>query len=387
MKKTTLTILTFLIITACGNDNQKSVEEVIATDNLEAIRAKRAETIKQYDALTTKLTQLDEAIAQLDTTQKLALVTTYPVKDTIFKHYIELQGNVSTKQNLVLNAEYSGTLNRVHIKEGQKVSKGQLLGSIDDGGLAQQLAQMQVQLSLSKTTYERQKRLWEQKIGSEIQYLQAKTTYESQQKAITQTKNQLAKTRITAPFSGTIDDIITEQGSVVTLGVPIIRIVNLNNMYIEAEVPEKYLTTIKKGTQVQVEFPMLAEKVDASVRQVSDYINPNNRSFKIEIPVPNKSGSIKPNLTSRLKINDYTNKKAILIPQSIISENAVGEQYAYIASNVDGNDEAKAKKTSITTGKTQGDFVEVTQGIKSGDAIIQEGARSVKDGQQIKIIN
>jgi len=254
--------------------------------------------------------------------------------------------------------------------------------------LSQQLAQLKIQAELAKTTFERQQRLWDQKIGSEMQYLQAKSNYEAQDQAIAQLEQQVAKTIIRAPFSGTIDDVFTEQGSVVMPGQSeLMRIVNLDRMYIVTDVPEKYIANITRDKKVEVEFPILGKKIDSKVRQVGDFINPNNRTFKVEISIPNKDRSIKPNLTAKVKINDYSNETALLIPQGIISENASGEQYIYIIKEKIENNEAKAEKTVIETGLTQGDFIEVTNGLQPGDEIIMEGARSVNDGQKVKIIN
>ncbi len=388
MKKI-LTILPIaLFIISCGQNNTKSIDKTIEEGNLEALRAKRTEIVNEQQVIADQLKQLDKAIAELDTEKKLPLVTTIMAKDTLFNHYLELQGNVETKKNLVLYPEMGGILTRVYVKEGQKVSKGQLLASIDDGGLSQQLSQVEVQTALAKTTFDRQKRLWEQKIGSEIQYLQAKTNYEAQQNAVNQIKRQLAKTTINAPFSGVVDDVITEQGSVVSPGQSaIIRIINLNDMYIETEVPERYISSITKGKNVEVFFPVLGKTIATKIRQVGNYINPNNRSFVVEVAVPSNGGTIKPNLTAKVKINDYTNEKAILIPQSIISENAEGDQYTYVTLDKNSENIAEAKRVIIKTGKTQGDFIEILDGIVNGDAIISEGARSVKDGQQVKILN
>ena len=270
-------------------------------------------------------------------------------------------------------------LTNVYVTEGEKVSKGQILGKIDDGGLSQQLAQLQIQADLAKTTYERQKRLWDQSIGSEIQYLQAKSNYESQTEAVNQLKQQIAKTTIRAPFKGTIDDVITEQGSVVVAGqTQLMRIVSLNDMYIETDIPERYISDVTKGKKVNVEFPVLGENIETEIRQAGDFINPSNRTFKVEVAIPNKEKNIKPNLTAKLKINDYTNQNAILIPQSIISENAEGEQYVYIVKDKNENDEGVAKRTIIKTGKTQGDVIEVLEGIENDVEIIQEGAQTVK---------
>lgn len=387
MKRIYSLITIALIIASCGGGGKKSTEDIVSEGDLNAIKAKRSEVSAQYDALAAELKTLDNAISKLDTTSKVSLITALTTKDSLFHHYVELQGNVATKQNLVLNAEYPGTLISVFVKEGDKVRKGQILAKIDDGGLGSQLAQLKVQADLARTTYDRQKRLWDQKIGSEIQFLQAKTQYESTRSAVAQMESQLAKTTVIAPFSGTIDEIINNQGSAVNAGVPVLRIVNLDNMYIEAEVPERYLSSIKYNTTVKVTFPVLGNKIiDAKVRQVSDYINPTNRSFKIEVAVPNTDGSIKPNLTAKVNINDYTNEKAILIPQSIISENADGDQYVYTVSEVNGDSIATAHKTIIKTGKTQGDYVEVLAGIAPGDTVIEEGARRVQDGQKVKIL-
>ncbi|MEZ4874848.1 MAG: efflux RND transporter periplasmic adaptor subunit [Flavobacteriaceae bacterium] len=380
-------ILSSLTLIACGG-KEKTTEEIISTGNLQELRAKRAEIVTQQTSIHEELVALDEAIAKLDTVKKVPLITSFVTKEEIFNHFFEVQGSVTTKDLLVITPEYNGILTNVYVKEGQKVSKGQLLGKIDDGGMGQQLAQMEIQADLAKTTYDRQKRLWEQKIGSEIQYLQAKSNYEAQSKAVSQMQQQLAKTTIKAPFSGTVDDVITEQGSVVAAGqTPIFRLINLNNMYIETEIPESYVKDVVKGKDVKAEFPILGKTFDTKIRQAADYINPANRTFKVEVDIPNKDQMVKPNLTAKLKINDYTNEKAILIPQSIISENAEGEQYVYIVTDKNTENEGIAKKVIITTGKTQGDVIEVLSGLTSGAEIIKEGARSVKDSQPVKVIN
>ncbi|GAB1856998.1 efflux RND transporter periplasmic adaptor subunit [Flavobacteriaceae bacterium MHTCC 0001] len=386
MKYTVLTLLTAILLSSCGGDKNKSVEDIIASKDLEQIRKKKAELDASAQDIASKLKLLEKEIKNLDPQEKIPLITTFNAKESVFNHYVEVQGNVSTKQNVVIYPEYSGMLTRVYVKEGQKVKKGQVLAKIDDGGLSQQLSQVKIQADLAKTTYERQKRLWDQKIGSEIQYLQAKSSYEAQEEMVNQMQQQVGKTLVRAPFSGTIDDVITEQGSVVAPGQStLFRIVNLDDMYIETDVPERYVADIIPGKEVHVNFPVLGKDIDAKVRQAGNFINPANRTFKVEVALPKKDVSIKPNLTAKLKINDYTNKKAVLIPQSIISENAEGDQYVYTISDKEGQT-AKAKRAIITTGKTQGDNIEVISGIASGDEIIMEGARSVKDGQKVKIL-
>lgn len=381
-----LIIMTFFIV-SCGSGDKQSVDAVIESQNLKSIRTKKSELVSEQNLIKQEIKKLDIAIAQLDDEKKVPLITTFELEETDFKHFLELQGNVTTKNLLMIYPEFSGVLTNVYVVEGQKVRKGEILARIDDGGLSQQLAQLKIQAELAKTTFERQQRLWDQKIGSEMQYLQAKSSYEAQYQAIAQLEQQVAKTVVKAPFSGTIDDVLTEQGSVVMPGqTQLLRIVNLDNMYIVTDVPEKYIANITRNKKVEVEFPVLGKKMDSKVRQVGDFINPNNRTFKVEVSVPNKERSIKPNLTAKLRINDYSNEKALLIPQGIISENASGEQYIYIVTNKENN-EATAEKKIIQTGLTQGGYIEVISGLEAGNEIIQEGARSVNDGQKVKIIN
>jgi RND family efflux transporter MFP subunit len=388
MKNIFYLILISLIITSCGNGNIKSVETLIAEGNLEAIKLKKQEISEQQKILNKELRLLDSVIQLKDSNSKLALVTTLKTEEQPFRYYLDLQGNVMTKQNVLIYPEMNGSLLRVFVTEGQKVNKGQLLATIDDGGLSSQLEQLKTQAALAKTTFERQKRLWEQKIGSEIQYLQAEANYMAVENSVKQAQSQLSKSEIRAPFSGIIDDVIQEQGTVVSPanGQAVFRIVNLSDMYIEVDVPETYLNGVTVGKDVQVYFPVLGDSITSKVRQTGNFINPTNRSFKVEIAVPNNKSNIKPNLTARVQINNYSNEKAILIPQSAISENAEGEQYVYIATDVDSNDMATAKKQIIVTGKTQGDHVEVLSGINPGVQVIMEGARNVRENQQVKII-
>ncbi|WP_405611474.1 efflux RND transporter periplasmic adaptor subunit [Polaribacter sp. Asnod1-A03] len=389
MRKIYSLLVITIVFISCGEKNSTSVEDLIATGTLSELKAKKNEITANLEEINEDLEAINTAISKKDSVKKLPLITTFLAKEEVFKHYLEIQGSVKTKQNILIYPEMAGILKTVYVKEGQKVSKGQILATIDDGGLSNQVAQLEATTQLAKTTYERQKRLWEQKIGSEIQYLQTKTNFEAQENTLKQLKSQQAKSSIRAPFSGVIDDVIKEAGSVVAPGIgsEIFRIVNLNNMYIEAEVPERYIASIQKDKEVKVEFPVLNTVVESKVRQVGSFINPNNRSFKVEVPVANESGNVKPNLTAKLQINDYTEDKAILIPQSIISENANGEQFVYAIKDKNANNEAVAERVIIKTGKTQGNYIEVLENLPVGTEIIQEGARSVNNGQTVKVIN
>ena len=389
MKNIFVTILTALILNSCAEKKEVSLEVLLATNDVVQIKARKATMDAKQQLLSTDLKAINDKLDALIENKNIPLITALKVKETVFTHYIELQGSVQTKQNILIYPELPGILKTMLVKEGQQVVKGQVLATIEDGGMTAQLAQLTANAQLAETTYARQKRLWDQKIGSEIQFLQAQTAYATQKSAVNQLKSQLEKATLIAPFSGIIDAVFQEKGTVVVpgQGVPVFRIVNLSKMYIETEVPETYLVSITKNKAVQVNFPILGTSLQSKVRQVGNYINPNNRSFKIEIDVPNLEGNIKPNLTARLKINDYTNTNAILIPQSIISENAKGEQFVYILKNKKKNNEATAERLVIATGKTQGDFIEIIAHLAPGAEIIMEGARSVNNGQVVRVIN
>lgn len=380
-------MLASVLVTACGETSTTS--DVLASGDLEAIRARKKELSEAQKALNQEITQLDGFIKNAEGSKNVPLVTAFEANRQKFEHYIELQGDVTTKQNVLIYPEAAGILIRVLVKEGQSVKKGELLATIDKGGMDSQLNQMKTQIALAKTTFERQERLWNQKIGTEIQYLQAKSNYESQESMIKQLESQLDKYKITAPFSGIIDDVIKDQGTVVAPGGPgseVFRIINLSEMYLEVSVPESHIANVTKGKNVEVYFPVLNRSITSTVRQTGNFINPNNRSFTVEIPLPNSDNLIKPNMTAKVLINDYLNEQALLIPQSVISENAEGEQYVFVATDKNNESLANAERKIISTGLTKGDNVEILSGIDNGDMIIQEGARSVRSGQQVKIL-
>ena len=388
MKNIYLLIIITVFLNSCSNKKEPSLEEVLATNDVELLKSRKSEIDAKLEELTLDLNQLNNKLSVLNKDRNTPLITTIRTSEQKFNHFIELQGNVKTKQNVLVYPEMPGILNKVYVKEGQKVKKDQILATIDDGGLSQQLLLLKSNEQLAKTTFERQKRLWDQQIGSEIQYLQAKTSYDSQKNATRQLKKQLGKFTIRAPFSGIIDDVFKEKGTVVAPGpgAELFRIINLSNMYIETDVPESYISSIKKNKMVEVNFPILGRSYDSSIRQVGNFINPSNRTFRIEVGIPNLDGEIKPNLTAKLRLNDYSNSNAILIPQSIISENAKGQQFIYVVKDNKEMNQVYAERLVIETGKTTGDFIEVTKNLDANVEVILEGARSVNNGQVVKVI-
>jgi len=382
MKKIIFILTISVLLASCGGNDQ-SVDTLIENGNLTEIKSKKAELNNQQKELKAKIDKLNTYINKNEKKSKAQLVTTKKLEDTIFKHFVEVQGDVETDENIIIFPEYSGVLTEVYVNEGDQVSKGQVLAKIDDGGLSSQLAQQETQAQLAKTTYERRKNLWDQKIGSEIQFLEAKTNYEAAVKTADQTRSQLSKTQITAPFKGTIDDIIAEEGQVVNQGqTQVMRLIDLNDMYVTASVPENYLRSVEKGSEVKIELGAINEEYTGIIRQVGSFINPDNRKFDVEIEIPNPDGFIKPNMIATVLINNYTNQNAITIPEIILQENAQGETIAYLYEQ-QNDSTAIAKKVVLELGLSYENQIEVKKGLNNGDVIVLEGAKNLRDGQRI----
>jgi RND family efflux transporter MFP subunit len=371
-----LTILSFVLF-ACGNkENNQSIESLIETKNIKALNEKKT-------ALQAEIAKIEAGLATLDVKKEEALVTVATIKDTIFNHYLDIQGNVDTKENILIQPEFSGTLTSLTVKAGDRVSKGQILGRVDDAGMSQQLASAENQYSLAKTTYERQKNLWDKKIGSEIQFLQAQTQMISAQKGVAQIKAQLSKTIIRAPFTGTIDEVFVEKGQVVSPSAQgLMRIVNLANMYVATTVPESYIGKLKMGDLVDVYLTSLGKTYKGKVRQVGNFINPNNRSFGIEVSLPNPDNLLRPNQVAKLKITDYTNKNAIVVPTGVIQKDGTGSNYVYVVQESNGKT-GTAKKVIVEIGKSSENVTEIVSGLSANDIIVVEGVNSISNGMKL----
>jgi membrane fusion protein (multidrug efflux system) len=389
MKSTIWTLLLTLglISVSCQSKSSASIDELIASSDETLLRAKRTELSSERNLLDADIKRLDVVIASLDKSASLPLVATYEVTPQEFNHFTSFQGTVKTMKNINVYPEMPGQLLEVMVVEGQKVEKDQVLARIDDGGLLAQLAQAKSQLLLAETLFNRQERLWSQNIGSEIQFLQAKTQFESAEKAVDALSLQAEKSVVRAPFLGTVDQIFKEPGTIVApgMGSELFRVVNIDEVYVEVDVPETHITSISEGSKVQVSLPAIGENISAKIARVSKVINPSNRSFTVEIPLKNKSGFIRPNLMASVAINDYSNQSAIMIPQSVVSENAEGQQYCFaLEKSADGY---VAKRLIIETGKTSEDFIEVLDGVENGALLITEGAKKVSDNQPVKWLN
>ena len=379
MKKTISIISLSILLIACNSgSNTTNVESIIASKDIKAIAAKKAE-------LQAQIVQLDEANKKLVGTQapEEALVAVITLKDTVFSHYIEIQGNVNTNQNVLVQPEIPGNLVALNVKAGQRVAKGQTLGRTDDGGMSQQLASVESQYALAKTMFERQKNLWSQKIGSEMQYLQAQTQMIASQKAVAQIKAQINKTVIRAPFSGTIDEVFVEKGEVVAPSpTGLMRIVNLNNMYISTTVPETYIGKLKIGSEVDVYLASLGKNYKGKVRQIGNFINPSNRSFGIEVSVPNPENLLRPNQVAQLRIIDYKKNNAVVVPTNVIQEDGQKNKFIFTVANANGK-KGIAKKVIIKLGQSSNNYTEIASGLTGNETIVTDGMNTISEGMKL----
>jgi membrane fusion protein (multidrug efflux system) len=382
------TLLLIIIISGCNSSRNASIESLIESGDLEELKKRKKEYVDAMNTMKVELNEINNGISLLDENERLTLVSKYEIQQTIFNTYIEAQANLKTRKNVLILPEFQGTLEKVFVSEGQKVKKGQLLAEINDSGLNEQYEQMVIQAEFAKENFERTQRLWDNNIGSEMQYLKSKTDYEASKKMVDQMKDRLSKTKIYAPFDGEIDEIISNVGSNLIPGVSqILRLVNLDIIYAESFVSEKYISFIGEGTEAIVQIPLLNMEYRSSVNQTGNFINPSNRTFRIEVPVENFDNRIKQNLDAKIKINIYKKDDAIVIPLRIVREDALGKNFVYVMSEDNKEGVYLTSKQFITLGNKSEDKVEVTEGLALGDIVVLEGAYSVEDSQRVKLID
>lgn len=375
MKKIVIVIIAAIFIVSCEKETK--------TTTVSELNTQKATLISKIDSLSKQLKLVETQLSKLDTTQKLHAVTILPVKKEVFKHYIEIQGVVQADKNIEIRPELGGTVTTIYVKEGQHVTAGQTLIQLDDAAVKNSIAELTTQLNLAKTTFDRQASLWNQKIGSEMQYLQAKAQKEGLENNLASLKTQAKKMKIIAPFSGIIDEIFPRVGELTSPQNATVRLINLNNVYIEADVTESYLPVVKNGTEVILNFPSINKEITSKITQVGNYINPDNRSFKVRINIPNKDQSIKPNLLANLKIVDFKSE-GLVIPSTLVQKDQTGNDYVFVSTT--SNDETVVVKKLIKVFKEYNQEVFISEGLEVTDTLIDRGARIVKAGDVVKII-
>lgn len=352
-------------------------------DYLSQLTTKRDSIKTEYRDLGAELAKIEHEITTLDTNRKVVNVTAAEASATDFSHYFKIYGSVETDNNTVVYPSMQGEIINVRVEEGQPVKKGQILLSIDSEIIRKNMDEVKVQISLSKDVFEKQEKLWKQNIGSEMDYLRAKNNLESLNKKLETLEAQAKKSNVSAPFSGTVDEILVKTGQMVGPGIPTMRIVNLDKVYLKADVPEGYIKNIGRGTSVNVRFPSIDLKVKTEIAETGKFINPANRTFVARVNLSNTDNKMYPNLLGMLEIKDYENDSALVVPARLIQENAKGESFVFIVKK-EGQAMYSILKY-IEVGMTYNGVTEVVKGLSVGELIIDKGSRNVSNNQLIRV--
>lgn len=357
----------------------------IYRERLEKLNARRDAFKAGYGTFGEIIGGIEKVIAETDINikKRILTVTTDTIALSSFVHKFEVQGGVETDQNITVFPETAGKILRIPVSEGQRVNKGELLLQLDTDVIQRNIEQVQSSLKLATTVYTRQKKLWDQNIGSEIQLLEAENNKVSLEKQLAGLQEQKEMASIRAPFSGVVDEIFPKVGEVTGPGAPMVRLVNLDKVYIKTDISERYLGQISEGTQVEVTFPSLPDTVImASISTIGNFINPNNRTFKARIDLNQNGGSLKPNLLGNILIKDYSVDSTVVVPSRMIQQDANNNNYIFV---IVPGDKLMVRKQLITTGMSYGSETHVLSGLKLDDVYVDDGARSVRNGDQVKL--
>jgi len=380
MKRTIFIFFIFMLL-AVGCRKKETTGIPGTLEGKKELLTKKKQELMQLENLIRKLEQ------QIDSLQpgikKRTLVTVMEVKKDVFKRYTEVQGVVQSGEVVKVSSEIPGRLLNVFVENGDRVPKGKLLAKIDVSTLKKKMEELQTSLQLATEVYERQKRLWDKNIGSEIQYLRAKNNKERLEKGLESLRLQLQKANIYAPASGVIDRKSVEAGEMVAPGFPLMMILNTNRLKVTAGVPENYLPYVHKGDMVKIKFPALSKEMQGKISLTGSTIDPTNRTFAIEIKLNNSHNLLKPNLLAIVLINDYTKEDAIVIPAQLVQYEISGKAYVMVARKQNG--EYIAKKVYVDTGQEYDGKTVIESGLQEGDLLIVDGARSVSDNEKIEI--
>jgi membrane fusion protein (multidrug efflux system) len=365
MKKL-LYIPAILILAACSNKPKDKATEL-------------ADLKKQQATLTAKIDSLQKKIGGggQDST-KSTDVSTYVIKTAPFTNYVQVQGKIDATDNVIAYPQAQAVITAIYVKPGQHVNKGQVMVQLDNSVLKQNIAQAEAQATLSRTLYQRQKNLWDQKIGTEVQFLQAQTTLQSSEKQVASLRQQADLYRITSPISGTVDQMDLKLGQVAAPGTTGIRVVNADLLKVKADVPESYAGSVYQGNNVEILVPDAKDSLTTKVTFAAKVIDPSSRSFGVEIKLPARK-SLRPNMTAILKIANYSKANSIVVPVKSIQKSESGD-YVYL------NNSGIAKRVNVKVGVTYGGQSEILSGLKPGDQLITEGASDIEDGDKVNVL-
>ena len=369
------------LFVACGQETETYPTDLKGQKTLLKTKKKEARELNKLIA------KLEADIEKVEPSKEKPrkVVTTMPLERKDFERFVDIQATVQSDDMVGASSETGGRIISMNLQEGDYVKKGQLIAKLDMESLDKQIAEIEKSLELAAEVYERQNRLWQQNIGSEIQFLQAKNNKERLEKSLETVRHQSTKANVYAPISGVVDMVIAKSGEMTSPGMPIVQILNLNKVKVVADLPETYLGTIKKGEMVNIKFPALDLEKKGRVSLLGRTINPANRTFKVEVNMNNSKGILKPNLLASMLVNDFSAKNAISVPLELVQQEVSGKNYLYVQS--EGSEGAFAQKTYVTTAEHyQGNLI-ISEGLTGDEKIIVEGARGLTDGELVEVKN
>jgi len=375
-------ILLAVLLSAC--QSQEKTSEI--PEKLEDKRALLKEKRNELNQLTQLVHRLEKAVAKQDpgmAAENRPVVTTVPVQRQNFKHFVEIQASVEADDYIGVTSEVAGRITKLTVEEGGSVRRGQLIAELDLEQLEKQMAELEKSLELANTVYERQKRLWDQDIGSEMQYLEAENNKERLEKSIETLDYQMSKAKIYAPASGIVETVFLQTGELASPGAPIIEILNPRKLKAVADVPENYLRAVNKGETVTVKFPALDQEQQARITLIGRTIDPANRTFKVEAALSDISSLIKPNLLAVMYIKDKQIDGAVTVPLEMVQQEVGGKDYVYVIG--EGKGGPVARKVYVTTGESYNGDIVIKEGLKGGETLIMEGARSLAENEPVRV--
>ena len=375
VNKNLITTMLIGVLISCQNSNKES-------NSIKQLKNEKETLIRQIDSLGKRLASVESKISKFSSVDQLTNVTAIQLEEKEFRHYLEVQGIIKADQSVEIYPERNGTVKKIYVSGGDKVSKGQTLLKIDSSVIEASIAELKTQLDLAVTTFNRQERLWGEKIGSEIEFLNAKAKKEGLESSLKNLKAQANKLQISSPFEGKVDEIFLKQGGFANPMVKAIRIINLDKVHVEIEVTESYLEYIKVGSNVELFFPSVNKKLSAKVNQIGNYINPENRSFKVRVDVENKDNTLKANLLADVKINDFE-KIGIVIPNDLIQKDGSGKLFVYTLNKNSGS--YIVEKTVILQERSYNNESLISSGLEVGSILIDKGSRLVSVGEKVLI--
>jgi membrane fusion protein (multidrug efflux system) len=365
------TALTIVLLGSCQSSTVVNSKTELLKTEIQGLK-------KQRDDLNSKIAGLETTLALSDTASKnkIATVGVLAVAPSVFRSYVEIQGRIDADENISLSPQMGGAVIKINVKVGDEVTKGEILAEVDNKVIVQSIAELQNSLDLSKTMYEKQKNLWDQKIGTEVQYLSAKNQKESLEKKMSTLQDQLELSRIISPINGTVDAIDLRLGQMAAPGLPAIRVVNFDNLKVKGEVSESFAGKIKKGDLVDILFPDMNDSIQGTIDFAAKVINTLNRTFTVQVNLDRKK-DYHPNMIAIMKILNYVNPKAIIVPINIIQHAEEGD-FVIVAEN------NKARKVKIKSGRFYKGNAEILDGLKEGDKVILKGFQELNEGEEIK---